>query len=202
MKVSCLRWCFCGHGLADGVEQDVGELKYIEQFLQRVYDLVGLGVAEDVDDLAVWGLAERVDDFLDGEWRLWGRLDGSSMRPGWPSHKHLPVWQGHTLLVHCPRPLVGLALCSQVDDGAKSDVAWVGLAHDIFGGSLRKNVLEARVAGLDAFEADGHGRAPVPQPGDCTNHGRGVAGNGNGSGRGGGIGFGEQESSQPAKTSS
>jgi hypothetical protein len=92
---------------------------YIQQFLQRVDDLVGPVVSEDVDDLAMLRLPVRIDHISQRE-RLVGRNRRLARR-----------WT----------PCLGIC------EDLQSDVAGLGLARDVGGDSCRQRALGARRTG-------------------------------------------------------
>jgi hypothetical protein len=87
---------------------------YIEQFLQRVNDLVGLDVPEDVDNLPMPRFPIRVHHILQRERLAWGNYS----------------------LACCRKP------CLRIRDDVESDVAGVGLAGNVCGHSLLQGSLE------------------------------------------------------------
>jgi hypothetical protein len=81
---------------------------YVQEWLQRVDDLVALGVSEYVDDLAMARLSLRVHDVLDRERLCW-------------VHMELACRRQSRLWVH---------------NGLKLDMAWIGLLRNVYSHSL------------------------------------------------------------------
>lgn len=127
-----------------------GSNSYVEQLLQRVDDLVGLDVPEDVDDLAVPCLAFGIHDVLQSE-GLQGMDNGLSSR-----------WKP----------------CLWVCDNLEPDMAGIGLAIDECGYSLLQ-LRSSEGAAIAAVEGDWYRRLPVTQPGECAGHCRVCLGDAN-----------------------
>ena len=123
---------------------------YLEQFLQRVDDLVRLEIAENIDDLSMPRLALGVYDIFQSE-----RL----------------VWLNNRL-ARCGQSGLG------VGDYLQLDVAGVGLLGDIFGDSLLQGQSGDGLS--EAVGEGGRARRrPIAQSSDCARHCRVCVGDAN-----------------------
>jgi hypothetical protein len=118
-----------------------GSGTYAEQLLERINNLIGFDVPEDVDDLAMPRLALGIHDVFE--------------RKGLQGMDHALSARGKSCLWVC--------------DDLKPDMAGVGLAIDECGYSFLQR-LSTEGAPIAAVEGDWHGRIPVAQPGECARH--------------------------------
>lgn len=143
MKGSWARWWFWKSQYEGRPKKE--ESTDIQQLLQRVDDLVRLGVAEDVDDLAVPGLPLGIHE-VSQRVRLQGR---GHMLCGWL------------------RPRLG------IQDRLQLDMARIRLAHHVRSDSLLEERLQVRPVGIEAGEVNWRRRRPVAESCERARHGRG-----------------------------